>query len=223
MSPLRTPPTTLYQSRWISAAEDCPERRLDQNRAGSGMVRPPRRGSCDPSKNSSQCPLPIKVQHHHPISLSAGQRRPSLTKKTCFRNCGKAERKRGLLYHPPENFRFCFSPTDLWTCVENCYSSNSSEEDEGAAEGIPLAQPLMDMPEPEPEAQPFMRHPDEHCGLSLSTTLEEEGDHCLGELPADKLNRKDVTQLDDAFLEDPEALDNVASSSKDEPGPPCFC
>ncbi|XP_050780966.1 uncharacterized protein LOC127035293 isoform X3 [Gopherus flavomarginatus] len=115
------------------------------------------------------------------------------------------------------------SPTDLWTCVENCYSSNSSEEDEGAAEGIPLAQPLMDMPEPEPEAQPFMRHPDEHGGLSLSSTLEEEGDHCLGELPADKLNRKDVTQLDDAFLEDPEALDNIASSSKDEPGPPCFC
>ncbi|CAM5123731.1 unnamed protein product [Eretmochelys imbricata] len=30
-------------------------------------------------------------------------------------------------------------------------------------------------------------------------------------------------QLDDAFLEATEALDSIASSSQDEPGPPCFC
>ncbi|KAG6921487.1 hypothetical protein G0U57_007502, partial [Chelydra serpentina] len=30
-------------------------------------------------------------------------------------------------------------------------------------------------------------------------------------------------QLDDAFLEDPEALDSVGSNSEDEPGPPSFC
>nr|XP_048691035.1 uncharacterized protein LOC125629688 isoform X2 [Caretta caretta] len=73
----------------------------------------------------------------------------------------------------------------------------------------------MDMPESEPEAQLLMRHPHEHGGLSSSATLEEEGDHGLGEALADK--------LDDAFPEDPEALDGVASSSEGEPGPPCFC
>lgn len=30
-------------------------------------------------------------------------------------------------------------------------------------------------------------------------------------------------QLDDAFLEDPEAPDGVASGSEGEPGPSCFC
>ncbi|XP_065436510.1 uncharacterized protein LOC135980454 [Chrysemys picta bellii] len=60
----------------------------------------------------------------------------------------------------------------------------------------------MDMPEAEPKAQPLRRHPDEHGGLSSSITLKEEGDHGFGESPVDKVNGKDVTQLDDAFLED---------------------
>ncbi|XP_030436348.1 uncharacterized protein LOC115659802 [Gopherus evgoodei] len=221
MPELLPPPSTSRDG--FRLQRTAPKGDLTKTGQVQGWCGHPEEGHVTPLRTPPNALLPIKVQHHHPISLSAGQRRPSLTKKTCFRNCGKAERKCGLLYHPPENFRLCFSPTDLWTCVENCYSSNSSEEDEGAGERIPLAQPLMDMPEPEPKTQPFMRHPDEHGGLSLSTALEEEGDHCLGELPADKLKRKDVTQLDDAFLEDPEALDNVASSSKDELGPPCFC
>ncbi|KAM7181442.1 uncharacterized protein RBU57_000258 [Macrochelys suwanniensis] len=101
------------------------------------------------------------------------------------------------------------------------YISDSSEEEEGAAEGSPLAQPLMDTPEP--ETQLLVRHPDEHDGLSLSTPLEVEGDRGSGESPADKVNGKDVAQLDEAFLEDQKALDSIASSSEDEPGPPCFC
>ncbi|XP_043381736.1 uncharacterized protein LOC114021507 isoform X2 [Chelonia mydas] len=71
----------------------------------------------------------------------------------------------------------------------------------------------MDMPEP--ETQLLVRHPDECDGLFSSTPLEEEGELSSGESPADK--------LDNAFLEDLEALDNIASSSEDEPGPPCFC
>ncbi|XP_043374675.1 uncharacterized protein LOC122461021 [Dermochelys coriacea] len=103
------------------------------------------------------------------------------------------------------------------------YVSESSEEEEGATEGIPLAQPLMDMPEPEPETQLLVRHPDEHDGLLLSIPLEEEGERSSGESLVDKMNGKDNTQFDDAFLEDPETLDSIASSSEDEPGPPCFC
>ncbi|XP_034645445.1 uncharacterized protein LOC117887200 [Trachemys scripta elegans] len=101
------------------------------------------------------------------------------------------------------------------------YISDSSEEEEGATEGSPLAPPLLDTPEPDPET--LMRDPDEHGGLSLSTPSEVEGDCGSGESPADKANGKDCAQLDNAFLEDPEALDSVASSSEDEPGPPCFC
>ncbi|CAM4719890.1 unnamed protein product [Caretta caretta] len=81
----------------------------------------------------------------------------------------------------------------------------------------------MDMPESDPEAQLLMRHPHEHGGLSSSATLEEEGHHGVGEALADKVNGKDVAQLDDAFLVHPEALDGVASNSEGEPGPPCFC
>ncbi|CAM4702537.1 unnamed protein product [Caretta caretta] len=102
---------------------------------------------------------------------------------------------------------------------KRCISESSEEE--GAIEGSPLAQPLMDTPEP--ETQPLVRHHDERDGLLLSTPREVESDHGLGELRADNVNEKDVTQLYDAFLEDPETLDSVAPSSEDEPGPPCFC
>ncbi|XP_048713154.2 uncharacterized protein LOC125639650 [Caretta caretta] len=103
------------------------------------------------------------------------------------------------------------------------YISDNSEEEEGADEGNPLAQLLMDTLEPEPETQLLMRHPDEHGGLSLSTPLEEEGKRSLGESPVDKVNGKDIAQLNNTFLEDPETLDSVASDSEDEQGPPCFC
>ncbi|CAM4540984.1 unnamed protein product [Caretta caretta] len=67
------------------------------------------------------------------------------------------------------------------------------------------------------------RHPNERGGLLSSTPLEEEGERSLGESPENKVNRKDVAQLDDAFPEALEAADSVASSSEDEPGPPSFC
>ncbi|CAM4670705.1 unnamed protein product [Caretta caretta] len=51
----------------------------------------------------------------------------------------------------------------------------------------------------------------------------EEGDHSSWESPVDKVNGKDITQLNDAFVEDPEALDSIASDNEDEPGPSCFC
>ncbi|XP_065445637.1 uncharacterized protein LOC122174172 isoform X2 [Chrysemys picta bellii] len=92
------------------------------------------------------------------------------------------------------------------------YISYSSKE-EGAAEGSPLAQLLMDTPEPDSENQPLVR----------KTTPMEEGDHGSGESPVDKMNGKHVPpQLNDAFLEDPEALDSVASDSEEELGPSCF-
>ncbi|CAM4719866.1 unnamed protein product [Caretta caretta] len=118
---------------------------------------------------------------------------------------------------------FVLAPRTFGVVWRKRYSSDSSEEDEREGKGIPLAQPLMDMPESDPEVQLLMRHPHEHGGLSSSTTREEEGHHGVGEALADKVNGKDVAQLDDAFLEDPEALDGVASNSEGEPGPPCFC
>ncbi|KAH1185768.1 hypothetical protein KIL84_018517 [Mauremys mutica] len=51
----------------------------------------------------------------------------------------------------------------------------------------------------------------------------EEGKHDSLKYLADKGNRRDVTRLDDAFLEDTEALESIASNNEDEPGPPCFC
>ncbi|XP_074819150.1 uncharacterized protein LOC141993509 [Natator depressus] len=81
----------------------------------------------------------------------------------------------------------------------------------------------MDTPETDPETQPLVGPRDERDGLLLSTPREVESDHGLGVLRADKVNEKDMAQLDDAFLEDPETLDSVAPSSEDEPGPPCFC
>ncbi|CAM4529971.1 unnamed protein product [Caretta caretta] len=41
--------------------------------------------------------------------------------------------------------------------------------------------------------------------------------------PNPKLTKPPFRKLDDAFLEALEAADSVASSSEDEPGPPCFC
>ncbi|EMP39108.1 hypothetical protein UY3_03682 [Chelonia mydas] len=102
------------------------------------------------------------------------------------------------------------------------YISDSSEEEEGAAEGSPLPQPMMDTPEPNPKTQLLMRKTDQYDSLSLSTPMEE-GDHGSWESPMDEVNRKYVTQLNDAFLEDPEALDSIASDNKDELGPFCFC
>ncbi|XP_044863676.1 uncharacterized protein LOC123365098 [Mauremys mutica] len=85
----------------------------------------------------------------------------------------------------------------------------------------PLTQPLMDTLEP--KTQTLVRHTDECDGLSLSAPLEVEGERSSGESSEDKVNGKDIAQLDDAFLEVPEALDSIASSSEDEPGSPCFC
>ncbi|KAM9115543.1 uncharacterized protein ACDP82_018796 [Pangshura tecta] len=98
---------------------------------------------------------------------------------------------------------------------------NSEEEEEGATEGSPLVQLLMDTLGPDPKT--LVTHSNEHAGLSLSTSSEVECDCGLEESLADKANRKDVAQLDNSFLEDPEALDSVASNSEDEPGPTCFC
>ncbi|CAM4456500.1 unnamed protein product [Caretta caretta] len=121
---------------------------------------------------------------------------------------------------PMKTLDFVLAPRAFEHPQRKSYISENSKEEEGAAKGSPLAQPLMDMPEPDPETQLLMRHPDKRAGLSLSTPLEEEGKRSSGESPADKVNRKDVAQLEDAFLE---ALVSIASNSKDEPGPPCFC
>nr|XP_042712763.1 uncharacterized protein LOC122174339 [Chrysemys picta bellii] len=187
---------------------------------GSSQTHDRKQGvSYDPSKNSSHCPLPIRAQHHHPISPSARQKRPSLTKNGCFRNRGKAERKHGLLHHPRENFRLCFSPKSLRPSTEKALHRDSSKEG-GVAKGSPLAQPLM---EPESETQLLVRYPNEHGGLSSSTRLEEEGERSSGESLVDKVNGKDIAQFNDAFPEDLEALHSVASDSEAEPGLPCFC
>ncbi|XP_034632182.1 uncharacterized protein LOC117880275 [Trachemys scripta elegans] len=122
---------------------------------------------------------------------------------------------------PVRTLDFVLAPSTFELVWRKCYISDSSEKEEGATELSPLAQPLMDTPEPDPET--LVRHPYERDGLSLSTPSEVEGDCSSGESPADKANGKDSTQLDDAFLEDPEALDSVASSREDEPSPPCFC
>ncbi|XP_039388061.1 uncharacterized protein LOC120401869 [Mauremys reevesii] len=99
-------------------------------------------------------------------------------------------------------------------CKKKRYISDSSHEGS-------LTQPLMDTPEP--ETQTLVRHPNEHEGLSLFAPLEVEGEHSSVESSEDKVNGKDIAQLEDAFLEDPQALDSVPSSSEDEPGSPCFC
>ncbi|XP_043382518.1 uncharacterized protein LOC122462617 [Chelonia mydas] len=172
--------------------------------------------SCDPSNNSSHFPLPIRVQHHHPMSPSVGQKRPSFTKSVCFRNHGNMD----SFTTPVRTSDFVLAPKVFDKPQRKRYISESSEEEERETEGSRLAQPLMDTPEP--ETQLLVRHRDEHDGL-LSIPLEEEGNRSSGESLVDKLNGKDNAQLDDAFLEDPETLDSVASSSEDDPGPPCFC
>ncbi|XP_044876383.1 uncharacterized protein LOC123372385 [Mauremys mutica] len=172
----------------------------------SGAGDRKRGGSCDPSKNSSQGPTPIRVQHHYPISSSAGQRRPFLIKDTRF-----LERLlRGNMDSfntPVRNSDFVLVPRVFDRPRKRRYISDSSEE-EVVTEGSPLAQPLLDTPEPDPKN--LVRHP-------------EEPDRHLGESTMDKANGKEGAQLDEAFLEDPDPLDSVASSSEDEPGPPCFC
>nr|XP_048724761.1 uncharacterized protein LOC125644613 [Caretta caretta] len=163
-------------------------------------------------------PLPIRAQHHHPIRPSVGQKRLSFTKSSCFRNRGNMD----SFTTPVRTSDFVLAPRAFNKPRRKRYIRESSEE-EGAIEGSPLAQPLMDTPETDPETQLLVGPRDERDGLLLSTPREVESDHGLGELRADNVNEKDVAQLDDAFLEDPETLDSVAPSSEDEPGPPCFC
>ncbi|EMP29530.1 hypothetical protein UY3_13340 [Chelonia mydas] len=121
---------------------------------------------------------------------------------------------------PVRTLDFVLAPRAFDKPRRKRYISDSSEEEEGAIEGSPLAQPLMDTPDP--ETQLLVGPRDEHDGLLLSTPREEEGDRSSGKSLVDKMNAQKVT-LDDAFLEDPETLDSVAQSKEDEPGPPCFC
>ncbi|XP_037754686.1 uncharacterized protein LOC119566280 [Chelonia mydas] len=158
-------------------------------------------------------PPPIRAQHHHPIRPSVGQKRLSFTKSSCFRNRGNMD----SFTTPVRTSDFVLAPRAFNKPRRKRYISDSSEEEEGAIEGSPLAKPLMDTPDP--ETQPLMGPRDERDGLLLSTPREEEGDRSSGKSLVDKMN----AQLDDAFLEDPETLDSVAPSSEDEPGPPCFC
>ncbi|XP_074810095.1 uncharacterized protein LOC141988162 [Natator depressus] len=158
-------------------------------------------------------PLPIRAQHHHPIRPSVGQKRLSFTKSTCFRNRGNMD----SFTTPVRTSDFVLAPRAFNKPRRKRYISDSSEEEEGAIEGSPLAQPLMDTPDP--ETQPLVGPHDERDGLLLATPREEEGDRSSGKSLVDKMN----AQLNDAFLEDPETLDSIAPSSEDEPGPPCFC
>ncbi|XP_039376731.1 uncharacterized protein LOC120395959 [Mauremys reevesii] len=115
---------------------------------------------------------------------------------------------------PVSTLDFVLAPRAFGFVWRKHYISDSSHEGS-------LTQPLMDTPEP--ETQTLVRHPNEHEGLSLFAPLEVEGEHSSVESSEDKVNGKDFAQLDDAFLEDPQALDSVTSSSEDEPGSPCFC
>ncbi|XP_034642578.1 uncharacterized protein LOC117885358 isoform X2 [Trachemys scripta elegans] len=140
--------------------------RADLTKTGQvlGRGEPPKRGSCDSSKNSSQHPLPIRAQHHHPISPRAGQKRPSFTKNACFRNCGNMD----SFTTPVRTSDFVLGPSTFGLVWRKRYISDSSDKG-------PLTQSLMD--------------------------TQVEGDHGLEESPADKVNGKDVAQLDNAFLE----------------------
>ncbi|CAM4569069.1 unnamed protein product [Caretta caretta] len=104
---------------------------------------------------------------------------------------------------PVRTSDFVLAPKAFGLVWRKHYVSKSSEED-------PLAQPLMDTPETNPETQLLVRHRDERDGFLLSTPQEVEGDHGLGELWADNVNEKDMAQLDDAFLE---AFENLHISS----------
>ncbi|XP_074822866.1 uncharacterized protein LOC141995528 [Natator depressus] len=107
------------------------------------------------------------------------------------------------------------NPKGLCPSVEKVLHQQQFQGGGGSDRGEPFGPAVDGTPEPKPETQLSVGHPDEHGGLLSSTPVEEEGERSSGESPADK--------LDDAFLEAPEALDSVASSSEDEPGPPCFC
>ncbi|KAH1180573.1 hypothetical protein KIL84_009409, partial [Mauremys mutica] len=114
VTPLRTLPTALDQLDRFCPDRTTPRGDSDQTGRVLGQGDPSGSGLYDPTKNSSQGPLPIRVQHHHLISPSARRTRPSLTKDTWFRNRGKAaERKPGLLHHPRENFGLCLRPEGL--------------------------------------------------------------------------------------------------------------
>ncbi|EMP35674.1 hypothetical protein UY3_07160 [Chelonia mydas] len=124
------------------------------------------------------------------------------------------ERLRGNMdsfTNPMRILDFVLTPKAFDHPRRKCCISDCSEEEEGAAMGSSLAQLLMDTPEPDPETQSLVRQTDDHDGLSSLTPLEEEGNHGSWESLVDKLN------------DDLEALDSVASDSKDEPGPSCFC
>ncbi|CAM5102123.1 unnamed protein product [Natator depressus] len=86
------------------------------------------------------------------------------------------------------------NPEGLRQTAEKALRQRQFEEEEGAIQGSPLAQPLMDTPETDPETQPLVGPRDERDGLLFSTPREVEGDHGLGELRADKVNEKDVAQ-----------------------------
>ncbi|EMP39859.1 hypothetical protein UY3_02909 [Chelonia mydas] len=162
-------------------------------------------------------PLPVRAQHHHPISPSVGQKRLSFTKSACFRNRGNMD----SFTTPVGTSDFVLALRAFDKPRRKRDISESSEEEAGVTEGNPLAQPLMDTRDP--ETRLLVRHRDEHDGFLLSTPREVEGDHGFGGVREGKGEEKDVAQLDDAFLEDPETLDSVAPSSEDELGPPCFC
>ncbi|CAM4663736.1 unnamed protein product [Caretta caretta] len=116
-------------------------------------------------------PLPIRAQHHHPISPSVGQKRRSFTKSACFRNRGNMD----SFTTPVRTSDFILAPSTFGLVWRKRYISASSEEEEGATVGSPLAQPLMDTPEPE-------------------TRLLVEGDRSSGESLVDKMNGKDKAQ-----------------------------
>ncbi|KAH1165256.1 hypothetical protein KIL84_022815 [Mauremys mutica] len=146
----------------------------------------------DPSKSSSQGPPPIRVQHHYPISPSAGQRRPFLTKHTCFRKSMERLLRGNMdsFTTPVRTSDFVLDPSTILMWRRR-YVSDSSEEEEGVTEGSPLAQPMMDTSEPKPET--LVRHPEEPDGLSLSTPSDRHS----GESPVDKANGKDGAQVNE--------------------------
>ncbi|CAM4458982.1 unnamed protein product [Caretta caretta] len=100
---------------------------------------------------------------------------------------------------PMKTLDFVLAPRAFDHPQRKRYISESSEEEEGAANGSPLAQPLMGTPEPDPETQLLMRPPDKCAGLSSSTPLEEEGKRSSEESTADKVNRKDIAQFLDSL------------------------
>lgn len=56
-----------------------------------------------------------------------------------------------------------------------------------------MAQPLMDMPEPDPETQALMRKTGEHDDLPLFAPMEK-GNHGLWESLVDKMNKEVIVE-----------------------------